>query len=165
MKNKIFSLCLIVFLGLFSFLNSLFAVGTDTVNGLTYTLIDTNGVRGVRVERLNAYALGTSGTYIYNGLGESGTTSGSFAVTGYEFKSASINITNAATDTVTVRPESQVGTTSFWINGTVTALVGTQTRLLTFTDPVTNLRWGFIKNGTNTATVTFFEEYTRYVRK
>lgn len=162
MKNKLFSLCLIVAMGLFSFANNLFAVGTDTVNGLTYAIIDTNGIKGVQVQRLNAYALGTSGTYVYNGSGGTSTTAGSFAVTGYEFKSASINITNTAADTITVRPEYQVGTTSFWINGSTTTFIGTKTGYLTVDNPMTNLRWGLIKNGTTTADVTFFEEYARY---
>lgn len=165
MKNKLFSLCLIVFLGLFTFLNSCFADGTATVNGVSVVTIDNDSLYGMNATVLNAYEIGTSGVYIYNGSGGTSSTAGSLIVQGYEFKSASINITNTAADTITVRPESQVGTTTYWVNGSVTTFIGTKTGLLTFNDPATNLRWGFIKNGTNTARVTFVAEYFRYKRR
>lgn len=163
--KKYFLFCIITFSGLFIFINSLFADGTATVNGVNITIIEDETLYTLRVERLNAYALGTSGTYIYNNSGGTSSTAGSVYVLPYEFKSASINITNTAADTITVRPEYQVGTTSFWINGSTTTFVGTQTGFLTITNPMTNLRWGLIKNGTNSAIVTFFEEYTRYIRR
>ena len=160
--KKYFLSCVIVFCGLFIFVNNIFADGTATVNGVNLTIIENEVTYTVRVERFNAHALGTSGTYVYNNSGGTSSTSGSIYTLPYEYKSASIKITNTAADTITVRPEYQVGTTSFWINGSTTTFVGTQTGFLKITDTVTNSRWGLIKNGTNTAEVTFFDEYTRY---
>lgn len=166
MKSKLFSLCLIAFLGLFSFLNSCFAVGTETTDtGLKLTYIERQGLKGVIVQRWDAYPLGTSGTYIYNDSGSSTSNAGSIRVEGYEFKYAGINITNTPADTVTIRPEYRVGTTSFWINGSATTFVGTQTGRLVETNPASDMRWGAIKNGTNTAALTFFEVYARYLRQ
>ena len=166
MKNKIFSLCIIVFLGLFSFLNNCFAVGTETTDtGLDVTYIQRNGLDGVVVQRWDAYPLGTSGTYVYNKYGSTTSNAGSIMVEGFDFKYASINITNTAADTITIRPEYRIGTTSFWINGSTTTFVGTQTGRLVEENPTTDIRWGAIKNGTNTADVTFFEVYVRYLRR
>ena len=165
MKNKLLFLCLIATLVSFSFLNNCFADGTQTVRGVKIITQDEDGIKSFRAERFSSYALGTSGTYIYNDAGGTSTTDGSLRVFGYELKYASINITNTAADTVTVRPETQIGTTSFWINGSTTTFVGTQSGNLEFTKAATNIRWGFIKNGTTTATVTFVEEYVRYLRQ
>lgn len=164
MKRKILSLAFAM-AGLFISQFSLFAAGTDTVNGLAITYIARNGESGIQVERLNNYSLGTSGTYIYNNSGSTTATAGSLPVGGYETKVAGINITVTDSGVVTVRPEYQIGTSSFWILGSTTAYTGTQTGRLVETSPCTNMRYGFIKTGTTTATVTFFEEYTRYIRK
>lgn len=166
MKNKLLLLCLIAFLGLFSFLNSCFAVGTETSDtGLKLTYIDRNGLTGKVVQRWDAYTLGTTGTYVYNDSGSTTSNAGSIMVEGYEFKYASVNITNTDDGTVTIRPEYRIGTTSFWVNGSVTTFGGTKTGRLVETDPTTDIRWGAIKSGTTSCKLTFFEVYERYLRQ
>mgnify|MGYP001584493840 FL=1 len=163
MRNKLFSLCLIVALGLFSFVNSIFAVGTETSDsGLKLTYIPD----GVRIVRWDRYAVGTGGAYVYNDSGSTTATAGEYDVTGYDLKSISIQVTNTDGGTVTIRPEYKIGSdTSFWVNQTVTNYSGTATGILVITDPIYKIRWGVIKTGTTTGQVTFCEEYKKTPRR
>ena len=163
MKAKLLLLCLIIFPGLLSFTNSLFGSGTETISsGLKVTYIDD----GVRIVRWDRYAVGTSGTYVYNDSGSTTATAGEYDVTGYDLKSISIDVTNTDAGTVTIRPEYKIGSdTSFWVNQAVTNYSGTATGILVVTDPIYKIRWGVIKTGTTTADVTFCEEYKRTPRR
>lgn len=166
MRYKLIALSIVTALGLFSFLNNSRADGTVTVNGVGLTVLDDGNIAGLRAEHFASYALGTSGTYVYNGSGGTSSTAGSVKVFGCENMSAVFQITTTDSGVCTIRPEYQIGTTAFWHNGSTTAITGTGTAVITITDtPITNLRFGLIKTGTTTGVVTMVGEYYRYLRR
>lgn len=69
MKNKLLSLCFIAFLGLFSFINSCFAIGTytDQRSGVTVEEIDSGHWFGKKVVWFDGYSFGTQTVTNNNG--------------------------------------------------------------------------------------------------
>ena len=164
--KKYFLSCVIVFLGLFVFLNSLLADGTVTVNGVPITLLDedSSGVVGIYSNRYVSYSVGTSNVYVYNNVGGTLSSAGCLKIRGFPDKVVQIEITNmsdAGTNTIGF----------FMANGTTTPTVwsliyeavynGTVTDSIMLSEPHDYGRIGVRRSGTSAADFTVTETYTR----
>lgn len=165
MKNKLFSFGFIIGLGLFSFLNSLFAgatpvvgVGTGTtVTGLDYVYV---GKGGVRIVRFDAYLLGSSSSYVYNDSGSSTPSdAGAYNVLNYRFKSVRIDITGlSAAGTTTLSIQHADGTTTTWSEAAVITYTGTASASFPISEDPEFQRLG-VKYSNGTATIRLTETY------
>lgn len=119
MKKIISSLCLLAFNLLF--LTSIYAVGTQTVNGIPTYDVDFGMIKGVRAEYFSSYVATT--TEVYNEEGSTTATSGQINVSPYTLKSMGFRVSDksfsdgAGTVTFTIR---QFIGTSTYADGTVT---------------------------------------------
>lgn len=118
--------------------------------------------QGMEVEFFSNYALGTSGTYIYNEAGGTATTSGRVNIRDYrDVRGIGVNITNTDSGVVTLRVLGCIGTTSINYLIEQRAFTGTSTGTITVSSIYSDVQIGLIKDGTTTGEVTvagIFEE-------
>lgn len=147
---------------LFCLCSNLYALGTGTTNGMSYTLIETDGVIGIQINQFDSYTLGTANTYVYNDSGSTTNTAGSYKTLPFEFKSLCLDITSlndAGTTTVGIFAAN--GTTDIWSTYSETTYSGTQSTIITLSIYPEYMRAGIKRSGTSSASVTLKELYLR----
>ena len=154
---KIFCSLTAFLISLFLYISPLFAVGTQTINGLAVVNID----KGIRVTRFNGYTLGTSNAYVYNDSGSSTpSTAGALDIITYRIKGVRINITNLLdAGTTTLGIFHADGTTTTWNAAAEATYSGTQSASFPITENAQFQRIGIKRSGDFAGSVTVTEIY------
>ena len=138
-------------LGLFAFVNNLFAAGTATVNGMAVTIIKD----GVSIVPFNGYNLGTSNVYVYNDSGSSTAAAGQFQILPYRVKNIEIDITNLLdAGTTTIGIFTANGTNSTWFASAEPTYSGTQSASFPILENSEFMRIGAKRSGDNAGSLT-----------
>lgn len=133
-------------------------------NDITYIPADESGKgKGFIVSRLVSYTIGTSGVYIYNDGGGTGSTAGAIKMRGKSRKSVQINITNMkeeGTNTVTIEVANGTTTPALWGTAAEFNYTGTATDAFVVTEEHDFIRYGAKRTGDNSADFTIIESYS-----
>ena len=170
----------ILFLLLSSLLNISHAAKVADPNDPIYNDIefipadDLDNTFGYFVNRLNAYTVGTSGTYVFNDGGGTGTAAGAVRIRGMTNRTFQIDITNMkepGTNTVIICGANGTVTPTVWAtlaeinyNGTVTTS-GSQSSGIAISEPHDWVRIGVKRSGDTSADFTIKESYNREAKR